>query len=284
VSKQKEKRKSNPRGKSGRLSRTLAESADRHELYEASVQNVVEESSLIAFIFRQTRGREARSLREDFCGTGSAACEWVRQGRQRHAIGVDLDPDVLAWGRKHRVKALKKSKRARVSLIQSDVMTVDTPPADVVVAFNFSYWVFRERAQLLRYFRRVYDSLTSDGMFFVDAFGGPTAFTEVKERTEFDDFTYVWHQARCRPVTGEMKTHIHFEFPDGSKLRKAFSYVWRFWTLPEIRDLLQEAGFVNVTTWFEIRDDDGEGLGEWLADSHGPIGDDAWIANITAEK
>jgi cyclopropane fatty-acyl-phospholipid synthase-like methyltransferase len=276
------KRKTKNKNVRGR--RTLAEKADRHELYEAAVQNVEEESSFVAFVFNQVRGRKARSLREDFSGTASSACEWVKHGRGRSAIGIDVDPDVLKWGRKHRITSLKKSQRERVTLIQGDVLTTDTPPVDIVVAFNFSYWIFRERAQLLSYFRQVYDCLNSEGLFFVDAFGGSSTVTECKERTEHEGFTYVWHQARFSPVTGDMKTHIHFEFPDGSKIRKAFSYRWRLWSVPEIRDLLEEAGFRNVTTWFEIRDDDGEGLGEWLPDPDGPAADPAWIANITAEK
>lgn len=263
--------------------RTMADKADRHELYEASVQNVAEECALIDFAFRQIRGRKARSLREDFCGTAAAACEWATLGRSRHAFGIDLDKDVLDWGRKHNVAALKKAQRQRVALIHDDVLTAQTPKVDVIVAFNFSYWVFQQRPLLLHYFETVFDALEPDGIFFLDAFGGATTFTEGKERSEFDDFTYVWHQASYSPVTGRMKTHIHFEFPDGSKIKKAFSYVWRLWTVPEIRDLLEEAGFTNVTVWFELRDDAGEGLGEWLPDPVGP-NDPAWIANITAEK
>ena len=264
--------------------RTMADRADRHELYEAAVQNVAEECSLIDFAFKQIRGRKAKTLREDFCGTASAACEWVTLGRSRYAFGIDVDPEVLAWGRTHRVEALKKSQRKRVSLIHGDVLTAKAPVVDVVVAFNFSYWVFDERARLVRYFKTVFDGLKSDGVFFLDAFGGPSAFTKGKERAEIDGFTYVWDQTRYSPVTGRMKTRIHFEFPDGSKLKKAFAYEWRLWTVPEIRDLLEEAGFRNVTVWFELRDENGEGVGEWLPDPDGPAEDPAWIANITAEK
>ena len=261
----------------------MAETIDRFELYEAAVQNVEQECALVDFLFRQIRGRTAKILREDFCGSASAACEWVRLRKSNVAFGIDIDAEVLAWGRKHRIESMKKTRRQRISLIQSDVLEVDTPPADVVVAFNFSYWVLRQRRQLLDYFRRVFDSLHDDGIFFLDAFGGPTSLAVVRERTRMDGFDYVWHQASYEPVTGHMKTHIHFEFPDGSRIKKAFSYEWRVWTLPEILDLLEEAGFVNVTTWFELRDDDGEGLGEWLPDPAGP-NDPAWIANITAEK
>ena len=266
---------------SSREKRSMAKRYDRHELYEASVQNVAETCSFIDFHFRQLRDRKPRSFREDFCGTASAACEWVRLRGSNSSLGVDLDPDVLKWGRRHRRKKLSKSQRQRVALMESDVRSTRTPTVDVVGAFNFSYWVFRQRSELLDYFRSVRQSLKKDGLFFLDAYGGSEACKEARESLEFEDFTYVWEQARFNPITGSMRTHIHFKFPDGSKIKKAFSYHWRLWTLPEIRELLAEAGFIDSLVYFEFLDDEGNGLGEWYPASDAPA-DDAWIANIIA--
>ena len=105
---------------------------------------------------------------------------------------------------------------------------------------------------------------------------------KMKEKMDFDGFTYVWDQAHYHPVTGYMKTHIHFRFSDGSKISKAFSYEWRLWTLPEIRELLLEVGFRNPIVRFEYYNDEGEGLGIWYPDDRGEASS-AWIANITAE-
>jgi SAM-dependent methyltransferase len=262
---------------------TLAEQADPHELYEAAVQNVAEQCSLIDYLFKQLRGRQAISFREDFCGTASAACEWVRGGAARYAFGVDNDPEVLEWGRKHRVAQLKKKQRKRIFLLESDVTTADLPQVDVISANNFSYWLFRTRAEMLGYFQKVHANLNPDGLFFLDAFGGSEALAEVKEPTEFENFTYVWEQAEFHPISGYMKTYISFEFPDGSTLDKAFTYEWRIWTLPEILALLEEAGFRNMAVWFEYQDDDGTGLSEWYVDMQGSASP-TWIANITAEK
>jgi hypothetical protein len=38
-------------------------------------------------------------------------------------------------------------------------MKVTTDPVDVLLAMNFSYWLFKDRQSLLNYFKRVYDSL-----------------------------------------------------------------------------------------------------------------------------
>jgi len=262
---------------------TMAEQADLHELYEASVQNVENEIEFMQTTFQQLSGRTAYLFREDFCGTASAACEWVRQGPEYQAIGVDIDASVLEWGRTNRVGRLATEDQARVKLMQSDVQTVETPKVDVMAAFNFSYWIFDERAQMLNYMRRCYAALKDDGVLFMDMFGGPESFEETKEKTKHDGFTYIWHQAEFHPVTNHMQCYIHFKFPDGSKIKKAFSYSWRMYTAPELRDLLLEAGFREATVYWEGEDEDGEGNGEFTPDEKGEA-DLAWIAYIVAQK
>ena len=135
-----------------------------------------------------------------------------------------------------------------------------------------------------RYFRRVRDALVDDGLFFLDAYGGSDAYREMRERTELDDFTYIWDQATFNPINGDMSCHIHFSFPDGSRLRNAFSYHWRLWTLPEIREILAEAGFRRNTVYWQGTDEDsGEGNGEFEPSEVGEA-DPAWIVYIVAEK
>lgn len=262
---------------------TQAQRADRHALYQRAVQDPVWEMELVENIFRQRRGRVPHSLREDFCGTALAACEWVRRSRAHEAVGVDLDAEVLEWGRLHNLVKLAPSARKRLTLLQSDVVRADTGPADLVLAFNFSYWIFKERAGLRRYFSRVRANLAADGLLFLDAYGGHDAFREMRERQDFGRFTYIWEQAEYEPVSGQTTCHIHFAFPDGSRLKRAFSYHWRLWTLPELRELLVEAGFTRVTVYFEGTDPEtGEGNGEFTPAERGPA-DPAWIAYLVAE-
>jgi SAM-dependent methyltransferase len=263
--------------------RTMAEEADIHELYEEAVQCVEPEIEFLQNTFRELRGRDGKSFREDFCGTASAACEWVRTGENHYAIGVDIDADVLDWGRKNRVGRLPEAKRACVQLLNDDVLNVSTTQVDIVGAFNFSYWIFQSREQMRRYFERVREALVDDGIFFLDAYGGSEAYIEQKEKTKYDGFTYVWDQAEFEPVTSRAVCHIHFKFPDGSKLKRAFSYEWRVWTLPELRELLEEAGFSSVTVYWEGEDEDGEGNGEFSPDPKGEA-DLAWIAYIVAQR
>jgi SAM-dependent methyltransferase len=262
---------------------TMAEQADIHDLYERSVQAVDVEAEFLKDTFRALRGRDPQSFREDFCGTAALSCEWVRTRSSRYAIGVDNDPDVLDWGRRNRVARLAEAARSRVKLLNDDVRTVVTDPVDIVGAFNFSYYCFTTRDELRSYFANVRAALNPDGVFFLDAFGGPEASDLVKEKTKHDGFTYVWEQAEFEPVTGRILCYIHFKFPDGSKIKRAFTYDWRLWTLPELRELLTEAGYSKVRVYWEGDDGEGGGNGEFEEHATGEA-DLAWIAYLVAEK
>lgn len=274
------KRKSRSGGTSGKA--TLASQADRHALYEQSVQSPEDEIDLIQQFYANHRRRKPRVLREDFCGTAALTCEWVKANPRHRGIGVDFDPEVLAWGREHNVDALSPKQRERITLVEGDVLEVSTEPADVLVAFNFSYWTFQTRERMLAYFRRSLASLSDDGLMLLDFYGGPDAFTECEEKTKHDGFTYVWEQANYDPLSGHLDCFIHFHFPDRSKLSPAFSYRWRLWTMPELRDVLLDAGFRNVTVYWEQSDEEGEGTGEYEAVEQGEA-DPAWIVYVVAE-
>ena len=96
--------------------------------------------------------------------------------------------------------------------------------------------------------------------------------------------TYIWDQASYNPITGEVINHIDFTFPNGSEIKKAFTYHWRLWTLPEIRELLEEAGFSTVLVYWEGTDEEtGEGNSEWAVSDQGEACE-GWIAYIVASK
>lgn len=263
---------------------TMAEQADRHVLYEESVQDPESELEFVAETFEHLTDRPLKAIREDFCGTANTACFWVRSGKDHSAIGVDLDTEVLEWGRKHHVAALEESQKERITLIEDDVLVAETEPVDAVLAMNFSYYLFTTRELLRAYFERARSALVEDGLLFLDAFGGYDAHRELEERTEYDDFTYVWDQASFDPIHHDMNCQIHFEFPDGSQLRRAFDYYWRLWTLPELRELLVEAGFSEATVYWEGTDEEtGEGDGIYEPAETGDA-DAGWICYLVARK
>jgi hypothetical protein len=127
----------------------------------------------------------------------------------------------------------------------------------VIGAFNFSYWVFKTRDEMRDYFARVRRGLGKDGVFLMDAYGGwESQEPMLEERPIRGGFTYVWDQDKFDPITHEVTNYIHFKFKDGTKLERAFTYEWRYWTLPELRELLEEAGYRDVRVFWDMSKDD----------------------------
>jgi hypothetical protein len=226
----------------------------------------------------------------------------VKRRTTNVAFGFDLDAATLDWGRTHLISRLKPAARERIELRQSNVL--DAHPdmrgtLDCVLAMNFSFWIFHDRATMLAYFRRVREDLATDGVFFLDFYGGSDALREIRERRRVpragtgesersmvgfnSPFTYIWHQEKYNPITGDLVCHIHFAFPDGSKMRDAFTYHWRLWGLKEIRDILDEAGFARTRVYWEGDDKRGGGNGEFTATEKGEACA-SWVAYLTAEK
>ncbi len=241
---------------------TKASRADLHDLYERSVQSPESDCELFATIYEELRAATALVLREDFCGTAQLSLTWCLEDDQRRAIGVDLDSETLAWARSRNLEPNAEALGDRIELIQGDVLEVDNgeiAKADIVAALNFSFCVFKERHELKRYFEQIHASLNDRGVVFLEMFGGLTAIDTDEEIRELDDFTYIWEQASFNPINNDIVCHIHFEFDDGSKIDKAFTYEWRLWSLPELRDLLYEAGFSNVRVyWEKVEDEDAD--------------------------
>lgn len=262
---------------------TQAAVADIHDLYERAVQDPEGEARFVSNKFKALRGRHAMTLREDFGGTGIFSLAWARSRRGRTACSVDLDASTQAWGAEHRVAHAPDHVRSRVHYEHANVLDGAEEPVDVVVAFNFSYWIFKTRAELRRYFEVARARLGPDGVLFLDAFGGLDVPQQDEHRVDHDDFTYVWEQRHFDVLTHDFECAIGFEFDDGSTIKSAFRYSWRLWSLVEIRELLEEAGFSKVNLYWEINDADGEGTGRF----HRPKSaenEHVWWTYIAAEK
>jgi len=263
--------------------RRQAQVADRYDLYQRSVQEPTSQCRFFERVYRKEFGRPPRMLREDFCGTGAVCCEWVRRRRNHEAVGYDLDPEPLAWGMEHNVGALGPEQQARVQLIQGDVREAGRK-ADVISAENFSYFTFTTRDMLRAYLEAGRRNLEPQGLLVLDIMGGPEVIEENREESRrVDGFTYVWENHRFDPINHACTYFIHFKFRDGSQLRRAFRYDWRLWTIPEVRELLLEAGFRQVNVYWEGADEDGDGNGIFRQQTHASS-DPAWIAYVVGVK
>jgi hypothetical protein len=253
----------------------------KYDFYERSVQNAEGEVSFMHDEFKRFYGRSPFVFREDFCGTGAISCAWVQQDKNCEAYGVDLDPEPLKMGHDRHYSKLSKTEQKRMQYLQKNVLTVKTAPVDVVCAFNFSYFIFKTRKQMLQYFKAVRKSLNKQGVFFLDIFAGPESQKLVTDVKKLKNLTYYWECQHFNPFTHECTFAIHFKDAKGKKHNNVFTYNWRFWTMPEIRDILAEAGFSKTVVYWEGDDEDGNGNGVFT-----PAEDaencDAWVSYIAA--
>jgi hypothetical protein len=267
-----------------------AANSDPMWLYVQAVQSPDQEIDFVTREFQKLVGRPLRAMREDFSGSAAAACEFVRRHPQNRAVALDLHGPTLAWGRKHNVGALPPDAQKRVALLRRNVLAPgrEGRNADSVSAMNFSYWIFKTRAEMLRYFTTVRESLVDDGIFFLDIHGGYESTKEMEERRRVSVgggrwFKYVWEQVRFDPLSFHASCAISFEFERGPALKRAFTYNWRVWSVPEVRELLGEAGFPRVTVYWEGDDGRGGGNGVFRPKKKGEA-DASFISYIVAEK
>lgn len=262
-----------------------AKTADKYVLYQRAVQSAAQDVEFLFDTYSAIRNRRPKHFREDFCGTCLLSANWVKQGKKFTAESYDIDAEPLQWGLENNLSKLGEAA-SRVQQFQEDARNPSRQKPDVRCAQNFSYWIFKTRSEMLDYFKGVQQDLADKGVFVIDLHGGPESIQELEEETEMDDesFTYVWDQDSINPITGEATLHIHFRFPDGSEMTNAFTYDWRLWGLPELKDILVDAGFSQVDCYWEGTDEDGEsGNGEFTISTEGEACL-SYVAYLVAQK
>ena len=234
----------------------------KYDWYERSVQTPETEVIFMRKWFKKFHGRQPLTLREDFCGTGAISCEWAKSNPEAQAFGVDLDPEPIGMGKRTHWDRLNAKAKSRVKYIEGNVLDARGFKTDVICAFNFSYFIFKKRSQLLNYFQQAHKGLGKQGMFFMDLFGGPDSQTVVEEsRKVAKDLTYYWDCQTFNPINAECTFAIHFKDGKGKKHMNVFTYDWRLWTVAELREILEEAGFSKTVFFWEGDDDKGGGNG-----------------------
>lgn len=224
-------------------------------LYEQAVQHPLAEVGFLERAFEREHGTMPTLLREDFAGTCSVAAAWCDSHPDRQAMAVEHHGPTLRWAtRRHRdVDDLHP--------VEADVLDIASPRVDVVAALNFSTFIYHDRAALLRYFKHARRCLRKPGVLVIDAYGGPGAMRPGTQSVAVppgpvtpDGFTYHWEQRSFDAVSAKVDCRIHFEFADGTRRDSAFRYDWRLWTVPELIELMGEAGFSRAAFWCDRYD------------------------------
>lgn len=225
---------------------------DRYDLYELAA---TDPARTIPFLLA-VHGGSPRTLREDFCGSGALARAWAASDPSRTSVAVDRDPEALAA----LDARLNDDARTRVALRRDDVLGA-TDPADLIAALNFPIGYHHTRADLLAYLRHARACLLPRGALVFDTYLGRDAFTPSEVDQDLPGgVRYTWEQREADPLTGRVLNAMHFSVKRGPTFRDAFTYDWRLWSVPELRDALLESGFAAVEAYTRLGDAiDGRG-------------------------
>lgn len=249
---------------------------NRFDLYELAVQSPVTQARFLRALHR---GRPIM-LREDFCGPASIARAWTALPSKDalRACGVDFDAEPLDHARRRAAESGPPTSE-RMSFEQCDVRACTTR-ADIIAAFNFAACELTDRATLLEYLRHARSTLNPGGLLACDVYGGANAFSAGSSATTIQTpegpVRYVWHQRKADPITAHVENAMHFRLPDGAKMRNAFVYHWRLWSVAELRDAMIDAGFATTEahlTYGEAIDDEGDIMATPHAEGE-PVDDD----------
>jgi SAM-dependent methyltransferase len=225
---------------------------NKHDLYERCVQSPEDMVRLLSAI----HAHKPEILAEDFAGTAAVSRAWVAAGGK--AVAVDANPEPL-----ERARAIE-GLRVRVA----DVMDADDP-ADIVFVGNFSIGECDNRSELLHYLRHARRRLRPGGVFVCDTYGGESAFLvgHVERLHPGPDGTtirYTWEQREADPLTARVVDVLHFQIEKDDEILEritdAFTYRWRLWSVPELREALHEAGYARIEVYShlpEAVDDEG---------------------------
>jgi len=232
-----------------------------HSLYELCVQR----PATIAHLIRSTHAQladspspPAKSLHEDFSGTGAISRAWVAADPLARAVATDLDPAAIAFGQSRAAQLGLDSSRMtwRTQDVRAPHDDPHALPADAIFVGNFSIGELHTREDLLAYLRAARARLAPRGVFICDTYGGAAAFrTGLVHRTHpgrtpIERILYTWEQRSIDPFTARVVNALHFRIELAGEIVAqhfdAFIYHWRLWSVPELRDALLEAGFTST--------------------------------------
>ena len=256
---------------------------DKYLYYNRSVQSPSLDVRFMRSCYRNLKKKEPYILREDFCSTFSLSCAWVKMGPRYKSVAIDIDHRPLKYGEKNYLKKMQPHQQKRVQVIHSNVLNLNITKVDIVSASNFSYFVLKKRADLKKYFLNSLKSLKPNGLFILDCFGGSECFQKSEEEVDHGDFSYFWDQSSFDPISHDALFYIHYKREGEKKKERVFRYDWRLWTIPELRDLLEEVGFHKIHIYWEGTNRKGEGNGRFTRRKRGEDCE-SWIAYLVSEK
>ena len=179
------------------------------------------------------------------CGTGSLSLLLARRGYR--VIGADLSSDMLAEA-EQKAQALPENRPFFICQPMQRLRLAE--PVDAVICALDSLNYVTKPADCRKTFRRVYDALTPGGLFVFDI-NTPAKLRGLDGQVfldETDDTYCVWRTEYRRGLcTYYMDLFTLAE--DGSWDRSFELHRQRGYSVEQLTQWLEEAGFTEIRTW-----------------------------------
>ena len=273
----------------------MTQTAHKLDRYRLAVQHPDAECAFLQRVYEHYfPGQWATRLREDFSGTCAISAAWVTLDDDHRALAIDHHGPTARWADRFLRRHLGQ-RADDVLLYEADVCDITSPRCDITAALNFSALAFHDRPGLHHYLKHARKSLARQGLLVLDVFGGPGAMrpqTQTRLITPrphegIPPFGYQWEQRKFDPIQNRLDCRIHFPPPGsgpGRLGRGAFHYDWRLWSLPELTELMREAGFADAQVWCDTFDP-AIGQSDGLYQPAPPMnGREDWVAYVVGVK
>ncbi len=107
-------------------------------------------------MYRLIYNKVPYTFREDFCGTGLLADEWVKNSVENTSVGIDIDHDALDFGKDN------NTSTDRVNLINHNVLDEFDPTQkfDIICSLNYSHFLLTKRKEIKKYLENVFKNIS----------------------------------------------------------------------------------------------------------------------------
>lgn len=187
------------------------------------------------------------------CGTGRHAIEMFKAGIE--VTGVDLSETMLEMGRTMLTTLPQTAATSPPQLLRGDVRNVRLGPKFDAITSLFHVMSYQNSEQDAR---AVFDTavahLVRGGVFLFDFWYGPGVLTdppEEREKVLEDDTTVVSRHAHPVHRVNDNIVEVHYDIhikdkATGQEEKLTEIHPMRYWFMPELRFLAQQAGLTVV--------------------------------------
>lgn len=216
-------------------------------------KNYDKEVAIIMEIARDILRSFPHKILDIGCGTGSHDFIFAKNGCQ--VIGFDYDREIIR-------KAIEKSEKFGENSPQfytGDISTIQQRDFDMIVSlFNVVNYI-QDVAQLIKFFKAVYQYLKVDGVYIFDCWNGIAAIIDPPKIKESNiQMGKEIISIKSKPTIDLfrqnvfMKNEVLVESENENK-QFSFEYTQKLWTPACLCEILELVGFqiLNISVWMK---------------------------------